>query len=282
MDAPNNESIMRPILASALVLSFAVAVPARAETWRGTPTEPAVAATVEWLLLRALADALMERLDVAPSGEGAVSGIGFASTRLAARYDDAEAAARLADIARALQAVRGPDGPPPTEGDAFAVACIANGVDPEAGASLAAEGGFDPALYDSCGAAELDGQTEDWDVALSGVLLFEGEPPSDVPVSVEARGGDAEWLAETGLLEAFAEETAATYAFVEPLPVAVRACGGPGVRHAAGEGISVCVETIDPIARALLAAEGDTGPGDGATSEAGDEDAAGGDAPAGE
>ena len=254
-----------PSFLLAVLLGGGVAHAQDAEpAWRGTDAETSVAAAMEWLMLRALSDALVDRLDVAPEGDGTLAGIGFASTRLAARYDDAEAGDRLARVAQVLVAVRGEGGAPATEGDAFAVACIANGADPAAGRAFAERNGFEPALYDGCGPADLDTQTEAWDVALSGALLFEGEPPAEVPVEVEGEGASADWLTGTGLVEGFADEAASTSAFIDPLPVTVRSCSAPGVRYAPGEGVSVCTETVDLLAGAALAAEAEAGDGEDA------------------
>ena len=234
-----------------LLLSFAVAQleagpvqppvddPPVIETSNGAPPgyDPdfALQAAIEWTLLHELGHALVAEFDlpIAGSEESAVDG--FASSRLAERHNDFEAADRLAATAQLwfqkAERNSGPDILGDHESDgrrAFRIACIAEEVSPDTGAELAAWAGFDADLYETCGDANLVIQAEAWDLLLADAFLSGGEPQSKVAVTYLVGGGETrERLVESGLVERIATEAARTYRWSGTLEFVGRECGVP-------------------------------------------------------
>ena len=228
----------------------------------GGDVDLALEAAVEWTLLHGLGHALVADNELALPGAEEAAVDDFASTRMLARYGDEDGAERLAAAAEIFFLQAADEDADfygehlPDERRAFRIACMVEGTDEDVGADLAAWAGLPENAFEACGDADRDIQTEAWDVLLSDSLLLEDEPPAEVTVAYEGEGAALDWLRESGLLEAFANETASTYAFFDPLAVTARACGEPDAFYEPGTGIVVCAELADDLGALALASAG--------------------------
>ena len=219
-------------LAVAVLPASAVAAP------RSELPSRFVSANIEWLAAHRLGQALIERLelDVEDRRDAAEE---FASATILARHADGqEAAARLAAVAEGwfLMSVAPPDtlkGPGLDRAygfdgaRAFRVLCMARGADAEIAGDAALWAEMPPAGFDAC-PIDRDLVTERWDVLLSDVALFDGEPPSDVTVRYAETDlvAPREALEASGQLERTADDAASVYALIDPLVIEARACDG--------------------------------------------------------
>ena len=255
------------LMVTATVLGLVSGAAATEETsgrpWHGdSSTADRIERTVEWVVLHLAAHALLAEADGSvPNGSDEEAFYdAFASTRLGSgEPDDAERARRLLQVAEVINDIDTGDGATvlrdhPADQRSFRIACVAEQTDPKVVGPFAEWAEYGDGWQDRCsGLVDRDVATENWDVVLSNIALFEDEPASEFVIEIQdaSEFGDfTRFLRESRVMENTLRPLAEGFAFADPLTITVQSCG-VGVTAGENDGLTLCFETLAGIDEAV-------------------------------